>query len=191
MRIIGGEHRGRRLKAPKGWDTRPTPDRVREALFSILGADIVGARVLELFGGTGSLGLESLSRGAAQAEFCEINRAALACLTENIATLSVGDRTRVHRISALDFPRRAGSGQPFDFVFCDPPHRLLADARTRREIENLLASIPLTGNGEAILEHRAGALADFSPPGMIRRDLRTWGSTGMAFFAPGIHADSA
>ena len=191
MRIIGGEFRGRRLKAPRGRNTRPTPDRVREALFSILGPAILDARVLELFGGTGSLGLESLSRGAAQAVFCEINRAAQRCLTDNIATLSVEDRTLVHRISALDFPRRAGAGEPFDFVFCDPPHRLLTESRTRREIENLLAAIPLSPDGRAILEHKAGALSDFSPPGMTRRDLRTWGSTGMAFYVTGIGPDSA
>ncbi len=135
MRIIGGEFRGRRLKAPKGGNTRPTPDRVREALFSILGPDIVGSSVLELFGGTGSLGLESLSRGARRAVFCEVNRAALACLTDNIATLAVEDRTRIHRASALDFPRRSAPGELFDFVFCDPPHRLLAEAHTRRGIE--------------------------------------------------------
>ena len=191
MRIIGGEFRGRRLKAPKGRNTRPTPDRVREALFSILGPAIEGSRVLELFGGTGSLGLESLSRGAAQAVFCEINRGALACLTDNIAALSVEDRTRVHRVSALDFPRRAHTGDCFDFIFCDPPHRLLADARTRRDIENLLAAIPLSPDGQAILEHRTGALGDFSPPGMTRRNLRTWGSTGMAFYVTGIGRDSA
>ena len=191
MRIIGGEFRGRRLKAPKGRNTRPTPDRVREALFSILGPAIEGARVLELFGGTGSLGLESLSRGAGRAVFCEVNRLALSCLTENIATLDVEDRTRVHHFSALDFPRRARPPEPFDFVFCDPPHRLLADARSRRGIEELLGAIPLAPDGRIILEHRTGALGDFSPPGLSRLDLRTWGSTGMAFYASRINADSA
>jgi 16S rRNA (guanine966-N2)-methyltransferase len=191
MRIIGGEFRGRRLKAPKGRNTRPTPDRVREALFSILGPAIEGARVLELFGGTGSLGLESLSRGAAQAVFCEVNRAALACLNDNIATLGVGERTRVHRVSALDFPRRAEPGEPFDFVFCDPPHRLLSEARSRRQVEKLLGEISLAPDGQAILEHRTGALSDFSPPILTRRDLRIWGSTGMAFYQSQINADSA
>ena len=191
MRIIGGEFRGRRLKAPKGRNTRPTPDRVREALFSILGPAIEGARVLELFGGTGSLGLESLSRGAGLAVFCEVNRAALTCLRENIATLSVENRTRVHHVSALDFPRRTRPSKPFDFVFCDPPHRLLADAGSRREIEELLGAILLAPDGRVILEHRAGALLDFSPPGLSRQGLRTWGSTGMAFYASRINVDSA
>jgi 16S rRNA (guanine966-N2)-methyltransferase len=182
MRIIGGDFRGRRLKAPKGRNTRPTPDRVREALFSILGPAIVDSRVLELFGGTGSLGLESISRGAAFAVFCEVSRPALLCLTENVEMLGVHDQVRILRRSALDFPRTSGEEEPFDFVFCDPPHRLLDDARSRRRIEELLAAIPLCPDGLAILEHRTGALGDFAPPGMHLQNLRTWGTTTMAFY---------
>ena len=108
MRIIGGEFGGRRLKVPKGLGTRPTPDRVREALFSVLGDVVAGVRVVELFGGTGSLGLEALSRGASHAVFFETGRPALACLEGNIRALAVEDRCTVHRRSAFDLPRVAG-----------------------------------------------------------------------------------
>ena len=182
MRIIAGEFGGRRLKAPTGRNTRPTPDRVREALFLILAEEIPDARVVELFGGTGSLGLESLSRGAAHAVFLEKNRGALACLTANIETLDVGDRTTVHTRSAFSFPALAAHGDPFDLVFCDPPFRLFDESSGRRRLEDLLTSLPIHPGGLAIIEHRAGHLADFAPGGFALREVRKWGATGMAIY---------
>jgi 16S rRNA (guanine(966)-N(2))-methyltransferase RsmD len=183
VRIIGGEFKGRRLKVPKGLGTRPTPDRVREALFSMLGPDVEGARVVELFGGSGSLGLESLSRGAESALFLELNPAALACLKENVDRLEVRDRATVVRRDALRSLTLIERRGPFDLVFCDPPHRLLENASPRRLVEVLLGGVPLSPEGSALLEHRAGALGDFHPPGRRLVEVRSWGSTGIAFYA--------
>ncbi|MFA4927315.1 MAG: 16S rRNA (guanine(966)-N(2))-methyltransferase RsmD [Patulibacter sp.] len=124
MRIIAGEHRGRRLTAPPGEGTRPTSDRVREALFSILGP-MSGLRVLDLFAGTGALGLEALSRGAEHATFVERDRSALAALRHNIETLRVAaDTVHVHPRDATGFLRDAAArGDAYDLVLLDPPYR--------------------------------------------------------------------
>ena len=121
VRIIAGEFKGRRLKTPAGDTVRPTADRVREAWFSILQRSIRGARVLDLFAGSGALGLESLSRGAATAEFVELNRLALSALKANIRTLHLEDRAVVHRRDALRFAERLHPGQ-YDVAFADPPY---------------------------------------------------------------------
>jgi len=182
MRIIAGEFRGRKLVAPKGGNTRPTPDRVREALFMILGAEVEGARVVELFGGTGSLGLESLSRGASHAVFYEVDTAARRCLERNVATLDVADRVTIRARSAFTLARRDAADPPYDLVFCDPPHRLLAEAESRRRIERLLSSLPLSSGALLLLEHPAGRLGDFGPEGLAPGEVRRWGSSGVAFF---------
>ncbi|OLD02713.1 MAG: 16S rRNA (guanine(966)-N(2))-methyltransferase RsmD [Gemmatimonadetes bacterium 13_1_40CM_3_69_22] len=121
VRIIAGEFKGRRLKTPAGDTVRPTADRVREAWFSILQRSIRGARVLDLFAGSGALGLESLSRGAATAEFVELNRFALSALKANINTLHLDHRAVVHRRDALRFVERLHPGQ-YDVAFADPPY---------------------------------------------------------------------
>jgi 16S rRNA (guanine966-N2)-methyltransferase len=121
MRIVSGVYGGRRLIAPKDPRIRPTADRVREAWMSILGADLEGARVLDLYAGSGALGLEALSRGAISADFVEISPASLEALRANISTLGVADRTRVHRAEALRYAERLGPGA-FDIVLADPPY---------------------------------------------------------------------
>jgi len=119
MRIIAGKWRGRPLKAPAGRGTRPTSDRAREALFSILTSRIgsfEGLQVVDLFAGTGALGLEALSRGAAHCTFVEQDRAALETLRANVALL--GADATIKAVSAQHF-----IGGPFDLAFCDPPYR--------------------------------------------------------------------
>ncbi len=96
MRIVAGELGGRRLRIPKDGRVRPTADRVREAWMSILGEELRGARILDLFAGSGALGLEALSRGAAAATFVELNPASLDALRANIESLGVGERAKVH-----------------------------------------------------------------------------------------------
>lgn len=121
LRIIAGEFKGRRLKTPGGRAVRPTSDRVREAWFSILQGSLPGARVLDLFAGSGALGFEALSRGAARVEFVESQRAALAALQANSAALEVEDRVTIHRLDAVRFAERLQPNQ-FDVAFADPPY---------------------------------------------------------------------
>jgi len=123
MRIISGEFGGRRLVAPKGDIARPTQDRVREAWFSILGEAVDGARVLDLFAGSGALGLESLSRGAASATFVEKARRSLEALEENVTTLGVTEQVKVVKGDAMKFAEGIAPGE-FDLVFADPPYDL-------------------------------------------------------------------
>ena len=121
IRIIAGDFKGRRLKTPTGDTVRPTADRVREAWFSILQRSLRAARVLDLFAGSGALGLEALSRGAVTADFVEIHRMALAALKANVATLKVDERAAIHRVDALAFAERLHPGQ-YDVAFADPPY---------------------------------------------------------------------
>jgi 16S rRNA (guanine966-N2)-methyltransferase len=121
VRIIAGEFGGRRLKTPATDKVRPTADRVREAWFSILQRAMRGARVLDLFAGSGALGLEALSRGAVAADFVEVHRIALAVLRANVKTLKLDDRTAIHRLDALKFAERLHPGQ-YDVAFADPPY---------------------------------------------------------------------
>lgn len=130
MRVVAGELGGRRLEVPRGAAVRPTADRVREALFSILG-DIGGARVLDLFCGTGALGIEAVSRGAASAELVDSHSSAA---RRNVRALELEGRCTVIRSDALRYLRRATSR--FDLVFCDPPYKL-AD-RLGADLESLV-----------------------------------------------------
>jgi 16S rRNA (guanine966-N2)-methyltransferase len=121
MRIIAGALRGRKLQAPEGMATRPTADRVRETLFSMLTSRLGSfedLRVADLFAGSGALGLEALSRGAAFACFVEQDRRAVDAIRANVATLAVADRSQVLARSALALP----PAEPFDLVFADPPY---------------------------------------------------------------------
>jgi 16S rRNA (guanine966-N2)-methyltransferase len=123
VRVIAGAYGGRRLRAPAGAATRPTSDRVREALFAILGAAVPGARVLDLFAGSGALGIEALSRGAAAATFVENAPGALAALRANVAAIGATG-AEIVRADALRWLRAASAGgRQYDLVFLDPPYR--------------------------------------------------------------------
>jgi len=121
MRIIAGEFRGRSLRPPTDRRVRPTADRVREAWFSILGPHLPSARVLDLFAGSGALGLEALSRGADRVDFVEISSSSLAALRANVATLDAEERVGIHRGDALRFVSRLSS-QSYDVALADPPY---------------------------------------------------------------------
>ena len=118
MRVVAGAFKGRRLQAPKGRRTRPTADRVREALFSMLG-DVSGARVLDLYAGSGALGIEALSRGAASATFVDRDPRAIAAIRRNLD--AVGTEQEVRRLDALRYLAGAEDAS-FDLVFVDPPY---------------------------------------------------------------------
>ena len=120
MRIVAGEFGGRQLVAPRDSRVRPTGDRVREAWMSILGAELPGARVLDLFAGSGALGLEALSRGAKSADFVDIGAASLTALKANIDELGVEARCTVHRGDAIRFAEKLPAGA-YDLALADPP----------------------------------------------------------------------
>jgi 16S rRNA (guanine966-N2)-methyltransferase len=164
MRIVGGAWRGRRLVAPAGMATRPSADRVRQALFDMLlhaqwgGRDaIAGARVLDAFAGTGAFGLEALSRGAAHATFMESDAAALAALRANIAALGAGDRASVAAADVLRCPPGSACG----LIFLDPPY---GGDLVRRAVP-ALGRAGWIGAGSLILAElgRADALPEFVP----------------------------
>ncbi len=171
IRIIAGEFRGRRLKTPATDKVRPTADRVREAWFSILQRSMRGARVLDLFAGSGALGLEALSRGAVTADFVEVHRLALAALKANIKTLQVEDRAAIHHVDALKFAEKLHPGQ-YDVAFADPPYATELAAR-------LVALFRVTAFARIFaIEHPA----DQAMPG---DDTRRYGDTAVTFiYAP-------
>ncbi|MBO5917698.1 MAG: 16S rRNA (guanine(966)-N(2))-methyltransferase RsmD [Oscillospiraceae bacterium] len=121
MRVISGTARGRRLKELPGMDTRPTTDKVKESLFNIIQFDIEGRRVLDLFGGTGQLGIEALSRGAAHCTFVELSRPAAALIRENLNSVGFAGAAAVHQGDALAF--LSSCREKFDLILLDPPYQ--------------------------------------------------------------------
>lgn len=120
MRVISGTARGRRLRELPGMDTRPTTDKVKESLFNIIQFDIEGRRVLDLFGGTGQLGIEALSRGAVHCTFVDASRQAVAVMGDNLRTVGLAGQATVRQGDALSF--LAGCGEKFDLILLDPPY---------------------------------------------------------------------
>ena len=142
MRVIAGAYGGRRLRAPAGLDTRPTSDRVREALFSVLGGEVEEARVLDLFAGSGAVGIEALSRGAAAATFVDAAEAAVRCVRANLEALSL--RAVVRRSDATAFLKSASArGHLYDLVFLDPPYS--SAARVGAELASRLPDVLAPG----------------------------------------------
>ena len=179
IRIIAGRHRGRKLVVPAGAAVRPTPARAREALFSILepmkrgdGAGLVGARVLDAFAGSGALGLEALSRGAASALFLEPDREARRNLTDNLRALDEGDRAAVLPRDATK-PGPMPAQGPFDLVFADAPYGSGLGAEA---LAALAAEDWLTPGALAVLE-TAAKEPPATPTGFTQLDDRTYGRT--------------
>jgi 16S rRNA (guanine966-N2)-methyltransferase len=185
MRVIAGRFGGRTLVAPPGASTRPTSDRVREALFSILG-DIADMAVLDLFAGTGALGIEALSRGATSATFVEQARPALRALRKNLDDLGLDPKARVLPMAV----ERALSSMPwgkgaFDVVFMDPPYAEVRNGAFEtpslaRAVERSLAASMRAG-GRLVLEHAKGALAP-DVAGLARESTRAYGDTALSFY---------
>jgi 16S rRNA (guanine966-N2)-methyltransferase len=174
MRVIAGEFRGRKLLPPVGDATRPITDRAKQSLFDILSPRIDGANVYDLFAGTGSMGLECLSRGADHATFFEADSSAVRLLRQNIASLKVEDRTTVVSTDLFRCFGQAKASRPADIIFLDPPYRFLNeradDLRTLGE--NLLPH--LGPSGLMIFRHDEGD--SLSLPGFEVIDIRDYGS---------------
>ena len=181
MRIIAGEMRSRRLKAPEGMETRPTADRVKEALFSILGSRVYGARVLDLYAGSGALALEALSRGARSAVLCDCGREACRAIRENIEALGCGGRAQllpVRDTQALE--TLAGRGAAFDLIFLDPPYRM----DTAPVCAAIAAKGLLAADGVIVAEHARETPPDAAPP-LTLYDRREYGAAGLSFYRLG------
>lgn len=179
MRIIAGDFKGRRLVSPKGSGTRPTSDRVREAVFSILGDRVAGARVLDLYSGTGAMGLEALSRGARHTVFVESDPAAVHCLSRNIELCRCRDRSKVVTVPAIPYLERGDVIKDVDLVFADPPYR--SDLGTLTLLAISKHAKPRIGC-LIILEHAPDNLPGHVPEPMRLVDARKYGNVGVTFF---------
>jgi 16S rRNA (guanine(966)-N(2))-methyltransferase RsmD len=181
MRVIAGDLKGQRLVAPRGWKVRPTSDRVREATFSALGERVVGARVLDLYCGTGALAIEALSRGAASAVLVDHDtRPALG----NVERLGLGERAELVRADVgrwLQAPRsgdpRANGPEAFDLVFVDAPYRL-AD-RVQQDLATHLPGL-LAPDGRAIVE--SGARRPLALASLERLRQRRYGAADVSIY---------
>ncbi len=121
IRVIAGKAKGRKLHMVPGLDVRPIGDRVKEALFNIIGADIRGARFLDLFAGTGSVGIEALSRGAARVVFIDENRRAIEVIHKNLEHTRLQEEADVEQRDAFQLLRYKPKGDPFDYIYVAPP----------------------------------------------------------------------
>jgi 16S rRNA (guanine966-N2)-methyltransferase len=183
MRIIAGHFRGRSISAPRGSATRPTADRIREAIFNLLAhrADFSfeGARAIDLFAGSGAFGFEAISRGGAFCLFVETDAAARGAIRDNIEALGLFGAARIHRRSAVALGTKpTGLGEPFTLAFLDPPYRKDLAAPT---LEALEAGQWLTPGAVCVVE-QAKDEAPASAAGFEEIDRRVWGDTQAGFY---------
>ena len=180
MRVIGGNARGRRLKAPKGRSLRPTAARVKEALFNILPHDLSGVKILDLFAGTGNITIEALSRGASQAILVDASFESGKTMRENLRRLELAPRTKVWIAPVARALRLlARRGETFDLIFLDPPY-------DRRLVETTLRIIAqgglLRNSGVVIAEHSAREEIASRYESLVLDDQRRYGGTLLSFF---------
>lgn len=183
MRIVAGSLKGRSIVAPDGQGTRPTSDRARQAVFNVLehaawAEPLDGMRVMDLYAGSGALGFEAISRGAAFALFVETDDEARGAIRENADAYGVMGRTRVHRRSATDLGPRPGSdGEAFDMAFLDPPYRKGLGEQTLQRL--------LEGNwlkaGAVVVFERGSDEPELDTPGYERLDARDYGAARVLF----------
>ncbi len=180
MRVIGGHARGQRLKVPRGRDLRPTSSRVKEALFDILPHDLSGAKVLDLFAGTGNVTIEALSRGAKEAMLIDSSNESGKAIRENLRRLRLAGRTKVWVVPVMRAVRLlARRGETFDVIFLDPPYEQRWVAPT---IKAVAEGGLLRQTGVLIAEHslREELLSRYGA--LVRVDQRRYGSTVLSFF---------
>ena len=181
MRVIAGSLRGRVLRAPRGDETRPTSDRVRESLFAVLGG-LHGARVLDLYAGTGALAIEAISRGAVRATCVESSRHALVVARANVDDLGLRDRVSIvsRRVSEAMKSIVAPAEGAFDLVFADPPYAMIPGGEFARDVRALLENASLIAtDARLVIEH---ASRDAAPvlAGWSEEDARRWGDTAVS-----------
>lgn len=183
MRIIGGAHRSRRLVAPEGLETRPMTDRVRENLFNLLGQDLEGAVVLDLFCGSGALGLEALSRGAAFCQFVDASPDAIQAVRANCRGLGLEERSRISRQDVLrpgPWIRPPG-GARYAHVFVDPPYRMTGEAEGQSRLARMAETLGRMGclaeGATVMLRAKRGMAIALPWPGFRMADERSYGTT--------------
>jgi RNA methyltransferase, RsmD family len=180
LRVISGEAKGRPLKAVPGQTTRPTTDKVKEALFSMIGPYFDGEIVLDLFAGTGGLGIEALSRGAGKAVFIDTNPRSIEVVRANLETARVADRAEVYRNDARKAIKLLErKGFRFDLIFLDPPYAM----KDCGELLDELAARGLTADGAvAVVEHESGFDYGDRIGSFERRRLATYGETAVSIY---------
>lgn len=182
MRVISGSARGTRLQAPKGVQTRPTSDRVKEALFNIIRSrfELGGARVLDICAGTGALGIESLSRGASTCCFVEVENSAFVALKHNLTTVKYFDKAEVLQLDALKaLQMLARRGRCFDLIFFDPPYA--ADLYNTVPAEICSLSL-LSKEGLFVAESSVKNVLPEKIGFLLKIDSRTYGDTALNFY---------
>lgn len=180
MRVIAGSAKGRRLYAPKGKAIRPTSDRVKEAIFNIIGPEVNNKQVLDLFAGTGSLGIESISRGAKGAYFVDSEPSAIELTNKNLEVTGLQDKAVVIKADVdKALKRLAKGGLEFDLIFLDPPYRISVSFLDA--ILLMLASSLLSDDGLLVLEHSTKTTAR-SVEGLEIDSTRVYGDTAVTFY---------
>ena len=183
LRVVAGSVGGRTLKTPKGDVLRPTQDRIKQAMFSSLGERVPHARVLDLYAGSGALGIEALSRGAASAHFVEKNRVCSQCVIENLAALELAGQARVEQRDALDFLKGGpGATASFDLVFADPPYDKTVGAAAAHPLPALVRPWVAEG-GVFVWEFFSGQKLE-ELAGWKTLLYRKYGETALAILAP-------
>ena len=177
MRVITGSARGVQLKTPDGMTTRPTTDRVKEALFSIIHFELPGAEVLDLFGGTGQLGIEALSRGAKSAVFVDAGEPACRLIKENLKRTKLEGQGRVVRSDYLDYLRRCR--EKFDIILLDPPY---AEVFLENALKKLSEIDILKTNGIIVCERPLGKELTWDLPGFTRSKDYKYGNTLLTLY---------
>lgn len=191
MRIVSGEFRGKAIVTPPGDRTRPTSDRARQAIFNILehaawSPGVRDQRIIDLFAGSGALGFEALSRGAAFCLFVETDEQARGAIRQNVDAMSLFGHTRVHRRDATDLGVRPGADGPaFDLAFLDPPYgKGLGEVALAK-----LAAGGWLADGAVVMFERGSDEPDFEVPGFEKLDARDYGAARVHFlrYSPGLH----
>ena len=177
MRVIAGSARGVQLKTPNGMHTRPTIDRVKEALFSIIHFDIPGATVLDLFGGTGQLGIEALSRGAKRCIFIDNSDSACGLIKENLKKTKLEDAATVHRCDYADYLRK--TAEKFNIVILDPPY---AEVFLENALKMITEIDILQSGGIIVTERPVGKALDLDIQGFVRSKDYKYGSVLLTLF---------
>jgi 16S rRNA (guanine(966)-N(2))-methyltransferase RsmD len=183
MRIIAGSYRSRTLQAPPGMATRPTSDRLRETLFNVLAPRIEGARFLDLYSGSGAVGIEAMSRGAEQVDFVERSEPALLVLRKNLAQLGLTAGFRVHPTSVSSALKKYKPGTAFDIVFLDPPYDAVQEYAATLSFLGSAASSVLADDVLVIAEHRKKQALEDRYGQLRRTRLLQQGDAALSFYA--------